>query len=57
MAGRLESRFLQSLDLDSLDDVVLVLEIEEAFSISIRDEEAQSIETVGQLIQFVKDRT
>lgn len=47
---------LDSLDLDSLDDVELVIEIEKEFSISIPDADAQTLETVGQLILYVKDR-
>ncbi len=57
MDRRIDHPFLPSLDLISMDDVELVIEVEKAFSISISDEDAQSIETVGQLIPFVKDRT
>ena len=49
--------FLDLLDMDSLDDVELMIAIEEEFAIAIPDAHAQSISTVGQLILYVKDRT
>ncbi len=50
-----DSRFVTGWD--SLELVELVMAIEDEFSIMMFDEDAQSIETVGQLIQYVKDRT
>jgi acyl carrier protein len=41
---------------DSLDVVELVMEWEEVFDISIPDEEAEQIKTVGDLIRFLERR-
>lgn len=54
--GSIASSMLPSLDLCSTEDVEIVLEIEKEFCLTISDKDAQSIETVGQLVQFVKDR-
>ena len=51
------SRFVMDLGIVSLDDVELVIATEEAFSIAIPDEDAVQIITVGDLVQYVKDRT
>jgi acyl carrier protein len=51
-----ESSFVNDLGADSLDTVELVMEMEEAFGISIPDEDAQKIQTVGDAIQYVEKR-
>ncbi len=49
-----ETHFVNDLQSDSLDMAELVIDLEEAFDISISDEEAQSIETVGQAIEYIE---
>ena len=48
-----ESSFQEDLGADSLDTVVLVMALEEAFGCEIPDEEAEKITTVQQAIDFV----
>jgi acyl carrier protein len=48
-----EASFIDDLGLDSLDIVELVMALEEEFGISIPDEEAESIKTVGDAISFI----
>ena len=49
--------FVDDLGADSLDTVELVMEFEEEFDITIPDEEAEKIQTVGQAIQYIEDHT
>jgi acyl carrier protein len=49
------SSFVNDLGADSLDTVELVMEIEDAFDLSIPDESAEKIQTVGDAIKFIED--
>jgi acyl carrier protein len=46
--------FMGDLNADSLDQVELVMELEEAFETDIPDEIAEKIKTVGDAIDFIK---
>ena len=50
------TRFREDLDADSLDLYELVMELEDNYGISISEEEASRIETVGQAVDFVLER-
>jgi acyl carrier protein len=52
----LEARFQEDLETDSLDLVELVMTMEEKFGIKISDEEAATIKTVGDAVDFVITR-
>jgi len=45
---------IDDLNADSLDMVELVMAMEQEFGISIPDEEAERIKTVGDAIEFIK---
>lgn len=49
-----ETRFVEDLNADSLDQVELVMEFEDEFETSIPDEQAEKIKSVGQAIEFIK---
>ena len=48
-----ETSFINDLNADSLDTVELVMEFEDEFDMSIPDEEAEKIQTVGQAIDYI----
>lgn len=48
-----EASFINDLGADSLDTVELIMEFEKEFDLSIPDEEAENIQTVGQAIDFI----
>lgn len=49
-----ETNFINDLGADSLDIVELVMELEEEFGMSIPDEDAEKIKTVGEAIEYIK---
>ncbi len=49
-----ETSFVNDLNADSLDTVELVMEFEDEFDMSIPDEEAEKIQTVGQAIDHIE---
>ncbi len=51
-----ETHFVNDLNADSLDTVELVMEFEDEFEISIPDEEAEKIQTVGEAIDYIRER-
>lgn len=51
-----DARFREDLEADSLDLVELIMEFESVFGGEISDEEAQKIETVGQVINYIETR-
>jgi acyl carrier protein len=51
-----ESHFIDDLGADSLDTVELVMAFEEEFNIEIKDEDAEKIQTVKDVIQYLKDK-
>ncbi len=53
---KVEARFQEDLETDSLDLVELVMTMEERFGIKISDEEAAEIKTVGDAVDFVMAR-
>jgi acyl carrier protein len=48
-----DTSFINDLNADSLDTVELVMEFEEEFEIAIPDKAAQTIQTVGQAIDYI----
>lgn len=49
----IEASFIDDLGADSLDIVELVMALEETFGVSIPDEEAEGIKTVGDAVDYI----
>ena len=51
-----DANFTNDLGADSLDTVELIMEFEKEFDISIPDEDAENIATVGNAIDYLEDK-
>ncbi|MFN8186992.1 MAG: acyl carrier protein [Gaiellales bacterium] len=49
--------FQADLDADSLDLVELIMELEDRFGVKIPNEDAEKIQTVGQAVDYVSERS
>ncbi len=49
-----EANFIDDLGADSLDQVELVMALEEEFGPEIPEEEAEKLQTVGSVIEYVE---
>ncbi len=52
-----EASFTNDLGADSLDTVELIMEFEKEFDLSIPDEQAENIHTVGNAIEYLEKAT
>ncbi len=52
----MESSFNDDLEADSLDVVELMMALEDEFKIEISDEEAGKISTIGDIVEYIKDK-
>ncbi|MSR76916.1 MAG: acyl carrier protein [Candidatus Omnitrophica bacterium] len=52
-----EASFVDDLGADSLDTVELVMALEEEFGIEIPDEDAEKIQTVGDAIRYINQKS
>mgnify|MGYP003539755372 FL=1 len=50
-----EANFTSDLGADSLDTVELIMELEKEFNISIPDDQAEKIATVGDAIAYIEN--
>ncbi|MCX7950873.1 MAG: acyl carrier protein [Clostridiales bacterium] len=51
----MESSFVDDLGADSLDVVELIMALEEEFDLEIPDEDAERIQTVGDVVEYIKE--
>ena len=49
----MDSAFIDDLPADSLDAVEIILALEEEFDLTISDEDAEKIRTVGDAVQYI----
>lgn len=50
-----EAKFIEDLGADSLDTVELVMALEEEFGTEIPDEDAEKLQSVGDVTKFIED--
>ena len=53
----IEASFINDLGADSLDTVELIMEFEKEFDVSIPDEQAEKIQTVGDAVEYLEAQT
>lgn len=51
-----EANFASDLGADSLDTVELIMDFEKEFNITIPDEDAQQIKTVGDALNYINSK-
>ena len=49
------AKFIEDLGADSLDTVELVMALEEEFGIQVPDEQAEKLQSVGDVIKYVEE--
>jgi acyl carrier protein len=52
-----DASFTDDLGADSLDTVELIMEFEKEFDITIPDEEAEDIQTVGDAVDYLENKS
>jgi acyl carrier protein len=48
--------FIEDLGADSLDTVELVMAFEEEFSVEVPDEDAEKLQSVGDVIKYIEEK-
>jgi len=48
--------FIEDLGADSLDTVELVMAFEEEFSVDVPDEDAEKLQTVGDVVRYIEEK-
>jgi acyl carrier protein len=48
--------FIEDLGADSLDTVELVMAFEEEFNVEVPDEDAEKLQSVGDVIKYIEDK-
>lgn len=51
-----EAKFTDDLGADSLDIVELIMAFEEQLGVEVPDEEAEKLQTVGDVIRYIKEK-
>jgi acyl carrier protein len=51
------ARFIEDLNADSLDTVELIIALEEEFAVEVPDEEAEKLQSVGDVIRYIEEKS
>ena len=49
-----DAKFVEDLGADSLDNVELIMALEEEFNLEVPDEEAEKLQSVGDVIKYIE---
>ncbi len=52
----LDAHFIQDLGADSLDTVELIMSLEDHFKMTIPDDEAEKLDTVGKAVDYIYNK-
>ena len=52
----INASFIEDLGADSLDTVELVMAFEEEFSVEVPDEDAEKLQTVGDVVKYIEEK-
>ncbi|HRY48672.1 MAG TPA: acyl carrier protein [Candidatus Paceibacterota bacterium] len=50
-----DAKFIEDLGADSLDTVELIMALEEEFGLEVPDEEADKLQSVGDVIKYIEE--
>jgi len=53
----LETNLRKDLNADSIDSVEVIFELEDLYSITIEDEIAEDLQTIGSIVDVITERT
>jgi acyl carrier protein len=53
---KLETSFIDDLNLDSLDIVELMMKMEDEFGVEIPEEQAEKLKTVGDVVKYLQTK-
>ncbi len=53
---RPETRFVEDLHTDSLDMVEMLIALEDKYNITVPDEDAKQLETLGKLAEYIESK-
>jgi len=51
-----EAKFIDDLGADSLDIVELLMALEDEYGIEVPDEDAEGMQTVGDIVRYIEER-
>ena len=51
----MDTKLVDDLGVDSIDSVELIMAVEEVYDITIPEEDAMAMKTVGDVVEYIKD--
>lgn len=52
----MDTKLVDDLGVDSIDSVELIMAVEEVYDITIPEEDAMAMKTVGDVVEYIEDR-